>query len=99
VRRVAIDLFQFVGINVLAVRVNDDFLGASHQEQVAVVINFAEVSGVQPTFNERLAGRGFIGVITEHHVWPARNHFAYAARIGVRDLYFDSRQGTANTAR
>src|SRR6266511_1620205 len=61
VRRVLIDLFELVRINVLAVGIDNDFFGASDEEEIAVVIEFSQIAGIEPTLNERWLYTGELG--------------------------------------
>ena len=71
VRRFLIDLFDFVGINVLAVGVDDDVFRSSDQIEIPIVIQTTQVAGVQPAIDQRLSSRFFVAEITNHDIRTA----------------------------
>ena len=98
IRRILVDLFDFVGINVLAVRVDDDLFRAAHQIEIAVVVEPAQIAGIKPAIYERFTRGFFIAKITEHHVRPARDYFADAGCVRFVDLDLHAGQRPAHRA-
>ena len=45
----AVGFFDFVDVDVIAAGVDDDVLGAPHDIQAALVVEAAEVAGMQPS--------------------------------------------------
>ena len=98
VRRILVDLFDFVRIDVLAVGVDDDVFRSAHEIEIAVVIQAAEVAGIKPAIDQRLLRRLFIAEITDHHIGAARDYFSYAGRIRLGDPNLNPGQGLADGA-
>src|SRR6266567_3748084 len=93
VRRVRVQLFQLVRVNVLAVSVDDDLFRSPDEIEIAVFVQTPEVAGVEPAIDKRAAGRVRVFVVTEHDVWPTSNHFTNTACVSVGDSHLDARQG------
>ena len=98
VRRILIDLFDFIGINVLAVRVDDDVFRSADEIEIAFVVDATEVARVEPTIHQRFLGRFVISKIAEHHIRSARDDFADAAGIRIRDANLNARKRLAHSA-
>ena len=90
VRRIRVEFFDLVWIDVLAVRINDDVFGAPDKVEVAVVVEAAEVARVEPAIDEDGARGLLVIVITEHHVCAARDDLANARLVRVHDLHFNA---------
>src|ERR1700730_15552483 len=99
VLRMAIGLFEFLDVDVVAAGVDDDVLGAADNIERAVVIEASEVAGPEPSFADHFVGRGLVAVIAGHHVGSARDYFAHAGAVGCVELYFDARERLADRAR
>ena len=54
-RGVAVEILDLVGVDVLAVGVDDDVLRAPDEVQVAVLVEAPEIAGVEPAVADRLA--------------------------------------------
>src|SRR5713101_2667923 len=98
VLRMAVGLFEFVDVNVVAAGVDDDVLGAADDVERTVVVEASEVTRAEPSFADHLVGRGLVTVIAAHHVGSAREYFADARAVGRVEFYFDAREGLADRA-
>src|SRR5262249_41979093 len=93
-RHVAVLLHRVLPVgrsDVLATRRDDDVLLATGDEQVAVLVDLAEVAGVQPAVDHRLLGRVVVLVIAPEDV---RALDQYLAVLG--DLDFAARHRPAD---
>src|ERR1044071_1225859 len=91
-RRGVVSLFDFVRVNILAARIDDDLFRATDEIKIAFVVELAYVAGVQPAVDERASRRVFILKVADHHVWPARDNLTDAEGVGVEDFYFHTGQ-------
>src|ERR1019366_3215273 len=70
-------VFQGCASHILAVRENQDLLAAARDGDVSSGVHAAQVAGVQPAvLIACLASGGFVLIIAEHHVRPAREDLA-----------------------
>src|SRR5690349_1966933 len=96
VRRVSVNLFELVGIDVLAVRIDNDLFRSAHEIKIAVVVNATEVTCVEPAIDECLARCTLVFVVAEHHVWTTCNNLTNAGRVRIRNANFNARQRLAD---
>ena len=76
VRRMAVNLFELVDVDIVAAGIDDHVLGAADDVEPPVVVEAAEVAGVQPSVVQHLVGGGLVAIVTRHHVRPAREDLA-----------------------
>src|SRR5205085_1707946 len=95
-RRVLVEFFYLVWVDVLSVRVNDDLFRASDEVEVAFVVESSEVARVEPAADECALCRLLVAVVAEHDVWAARDDLADAGRVGFGDANLDAGQSLAD---
>ncbi len=90
--RIAVRLLDLVGVDVLAVGIDDDVLLAADEREVPLRVELPEIAGLEPPAVEHLGGllRVHAGAlpaapVAEHHVRPAREDLPDAVRVRVRD--------------
>ena len=96
--RVAVELLELVGIDILAVLVDDHLFRAAYDEEVPPFVETPEVAREEPTVAESFFGSFLVSVISRHHVGPPRSDLADASAIGLVDLDLDSRERLADTS-
>jgi hypothetical protein len=99
VRTVFVEILDLVGIDVLAVGVDDDVLAAPDDVEVALFVEAAEVAGVEPAIADGVRGGLFVLPVPRHHVLAAGDDLADARVVGVGDLDLDASQRLAHRAR
>ena len=75
----AVGLFELIYVNVVAARIDDDFLGAPDDVERALLIKSSEVPRMQPSVAQYFIGGGLVAVLTRHNVGAARYDLTNAA--------------------
>ena len=96
--RRGVDLFHFVGVDVLAAAVHDHVLAAADQEEMSVLVEASQVARVEPAVAQRFRRRLVVAVVAGHDVRPLGRDLADPRGVGVHDADLDSRQGLADAA-
>src|SRR6266536_1146130 len=101
-----VELLDLVRVDVLPVGVDDDVLLAADEREAPLLVEPAEVAGVEPAALEDAAGEPAVDLgragarlpVAEHDVRPARQHLAHAGRVGLVDPELDPGERLAHRA-
>src|SRR5579885_410073 len=89
----AVGLFEFVDVDIVAAGIDDYLLGAPDDIQHPLFVETPEISRMQPSVAQDFVRRRLVAVITRHHVRPAGDDLSNSVRLAVQ-LYFDSVERT-----
>src|SRR4051812_43448946 len=95
---VGIGFFDLVGIYIFSVSVDDDFLRTPNKIKIPLVVEFAKISGFQPSIVQHTSSGGFITEIAEHDIRPARDNLSHTCRVGFRNPNLYAWQRPAHAA-
>ena len=98
VRRILINLFHFVGIDVLAIGIDDDVFRAAYQVEIAFIIQTSQIARIKPAIDERFARGFFVAEVTQHHVRSSRDYFTDATGVRISNFHLNAGQRFADSA-
>ena len=91
--------FDVFWINVFPFLCDNHVFLAAAQMQVSLCVEFAEVAGTQPTFDDGLLGEFWIVEVTGHDGLAAHNHFSDAVGAGIGNFNFHTWERFADSVR
>ena len=99
--RMAVSFLKLVDVDIVAARIDDDVLGAAHDVQAALIVETAEVAGMQPSVLQHVVGGGLIAIVTRHHVGPVAPTISAdrSASVGHASFDLDADQRLADRTR
>ena len=93
------NIFDVLGIDVLAFFGDDHILSPAEKLQMAGGVELSEVAGHEPTVDDGLRGQFWIVEIMRHDHFAAHGNFADAIRIWIHNFHFHAGKGFANGVR
>ena len=95
--RPSVVVFKFVGIDIFAAVKYDDVLFPAHDVQEAVMVEAAQVAGVEPAVAvDRFARQGLVFVVSREHAVAAEQDLADAVLVRIEDPHIAPFQDRAH---
>ncbi len=95
----AVSFLEFVDVDVVAAGVDDHFLGAADDVEIAFAVEASEIAGMEPSVAQHRVGRGLIVVVTRHHVGSASENLTDVRTILESQFDLDSWNRLAHRSR